>query len=122
MASPTIAEDPQQKVQRRMQRTSLRVLVISALIMLFELIGGCAALPSSVQRPVSQAMVDERTSLAQAAGAAMPAGAAADQSGLRLIPDGDQALASRIALIRRAERSLDVQTYHLAADGSGASS
>ncbi|HSW25898.1 MAG TPA: phospholipase D family protein [Burkholderiaceae bacterium] len=120
MPSQTIAEDTQHQAERRMQRASLRVLVVSALIMLFELIGGCAALPSGVQRPVSQAVVDERTSLAQAATAAMPAGAAADQSGLRLIPDGDQALASRIALIRRAERSLDVQTYHLAADGTGA--
>jgi putative cardiolipin synthase len=44
----------------------------------------------------------------------------ADPSGLRLIPDGDQALASRIALMRRAERSLDVQTYHLACDATGA--
>ncbi len=120
MPSQTITEDTQHKAERRVQRASLRVLVVSALIMLFELIGGCAALPSGVQRPVSQAMVDERTSLVQAATAAMPAGAAADQSGLRLIPDGDQALASRIALIRRAERSLDVQTYHLAADGTGA--
>jgi cardiolipin synthase C len=120
MAGPTITEASRQDAQRLMQRASLRMLIIAALIVLFALIGGCAALPSSVQRPVSQALVDEQTSLAQAAAAAMPAAAAADQSGLRLIPDGDQALASRIALIRRAEQSLDVQTYHLASDGTGA--
>ncbi|HEY6511898.1 MAG TPA: phospholipase D family protein [Burkholderiaceae bacterium] len=120
MASHTIAEATLPEARRRLQRTSLRLLVVSALIVLVELIGGCAALPDSVQRPLSQAVIDERAPLAQAAAAAMPATAAADQSGLRLIPDGDQALASRIALIRRAERSLDVQTYHLAADGTGA--
>ena len=109
MPSQTITEDTQQKAQCPMQRTSLRVLVVSALITLFELIGGCAALPSGVQRPVSQAVVDERTSLAQAATAAMPAGAAADLSGLRLLPDGDQALDARLALARHAERTLDVQ-------------
>src|SRR5262245_16036175 len=103
-----------------LHRTLRRAAGIAALAVVFALIGGCAALPADVQRPASQALVDEQTTLARAATAALPADAGADQSGLRLIPDGDQALASRIALIRRAERSLDVQTYHLAADGTGA--
>src|SRR5262245_56479419 len=80
---------------------------------------GCAALPSDVQRTVSQTVVDSHTTLAQTAAAALR-GADAAASGLRLIPDGDHALAARIALIRRAERSLDVQTYQLANDGTGA--
>src|SRR5262245_38438087 len=120
MASHTITEATPHEARRRLQLASLRVLAVSVLIVLFELISGCAALPDSVARPVSQALVDERVPLARAAATAMPTAAPAGQSGLRLIPDGDQALASRIALIRRAERSLDVQTYLLAADGTGA--
>jgi putative cardiolipin synthase len=102
-----------------MRRTALRIAASAMLSLVFTLMVGCAALPADVRRPASQALVDEQTSLAQAAATAMPT-TDAKQSGLRLIPDGDQALASRIALIRRAERSLDVQTYHLACDATGA--
>ena len=101
-----------------LQRAALHLAGIAALAAASVLIG-CAALPADVQRPVSQALADQQTTLARSAAAALPANGA-DQSGLRLIPDGDQALAARIALIRRAERSLDVQTYHLASDSTGA--
>jgi putative cardiolipin synthase len=106
--------------QRPTRHGLLRMAGLTALLLVFVVIGGCAALPAGVQRPASTSLVDGHSSLARAATAAMPADAAADQSGLRLIPDGDQALASRIELIRRAERSLDVQTYQLASDGTGA--
>ncbi|HEX6018340.1 MAG TPA: phospholipase D family protein [Burkholderiaceae bacterium] len=80
---------------------------------------GCAALPTGIQRAASHTVVDARTTLAQTAAAALP-GADATLSGARLIADGDHALAARIALIRRAERSIDLQTYQLASDGTGA--
>ena len=47
------------------------------------------------------------------------AGAAADTSALHLLVDGQQALVARLALIERAERSLDVQYYIWRADDSG---
>ena len=41
------------------------------------------------------------------------------ESGFRLLPTGDFAFDARLALARRAERSLDVQYYHLANDSVG---
>ena len=114
----THAAEPQCS-QGLLRRSALRIAASTMVSVVLALMVGCAALPADVQRPISQALVDGQTSLAQAAAAAMPT-VDAEQSGLRLIPDGDQALASRIALIRRAERSLDVQTYHLASDATGA--
>jgi len=118
MAS-SISATTRQAARSPLQRAS-RWFATAAAAVVLALTSGCASLPSSVQRPASQAMAGQDTALARAAAAALPADAGADQSGLRLIPDGDQALAGRIALIRRAERSLDVQTYHLASDGTGA--
>ena len=40
-------------------------------------------------------------------------------SGFQLLPDGADALAVRLALARRAQRSLDVQYYQIAADDAG---
>jgi putative cardiolipin synthase len=50
-----------------------------------------------------------------------PVGAAARRllSGLRLLPNGVQAFDARIALARRAQRTLDLQTYVLAPDTAG---
>src|SRR5262245_29397339 len=114
----SMVSSTEQTPQRPTRRSPLHIAAIVALSVVLTLIQACASLPEGVQRPASQAMVGEHTALARMAAAAVPA--AGDQSGLRLIPDGDQALASRIELIRRAERSLDVQTYHLASDGTGA--
>ena len=76
MASHTIAADTAQEAQRRMRRASLRVLVVTALIVLFELIGGCAALPDRRAAPgLAGAGRRAARSLAQAAAAAMPAAA-----------------------------------------------
>jgi putative cardiolipin synthase len=40
-------------------------------------------------------------------------------SGLRLLPNGPEALATRLALARRAQKTLDVQYYVVASDESG---
>ncbi|HSW25604.1 MAG TPA: phospholipase D family protein, partial [Burkholderiaceae bacterium] len=83
------------------------------------LLSGCAALPGDVQRTRSEAIVDvAATPLAQLASSSTPD----DQrhlSGLRLMPNGPEALAARIALARRAQKSLDVQYYVVAPDQSG---
>ena len=86
-------------------------------------LGGCAALPGRVERPASHALDDVAgTTLAKIA-AASTAAASADAgpgaSGFRLLADGADAFDARLALIRRAEKSLDVQYYLIADDASG---
>jgi len=84
-------------------------------------LGGCAALPSQVERPVSHARDDiADTRLAKIAAASTNTPAAGPEiSGFRLLTDGAEAFATRIALIRRAEKTLDVQYYVIANDASG---
>ncbi len=82
--------------------------------------GGCAALPSQVERPVSYARTDVAdTRLAQVAAASTAGASAPELSGFRLLPDGAEAFAARMALIRRAEKTLDVQYYVIASDATG---
>jgi len=86
-------------------------------------LGGCAALPGRVERPASHALDDVAgTALAKIAAASTPT-AAADAgpgaSGFRLLADGADAFDARLALIRRAEKTLDVQYYLIADDASG---
>ena len=86
-------------------------------------LGGCAALPGRVERPASHALDDVAgTALAKIAAASTPT-AAGDAgpgaSGFRLLADGADAFDARLALIRRAEKTLDVQYYLIADDASG---
>lgn len=80
---------------------------------------GCAALPSGVTRTPSSVIADvNTTALARVATASTPP----DQlhlSGLRLLPDAQQAFELRIALVRAAQVSLDLQYYLVADDASG---
>ena len=81
---------------------------------------GCASLPPpDGERPRSTALeAVAHTRLAQVARAsAVDADPAL--SGFRLLADGDQALDARIALARRAQVSLDIQYYLVAADATG---
>jgi putative cardiolipin synthase len=84
-------------------------------------LGGCAALPSQVDRPVSVARSDVAdTGLARVAAASAAAPAAGpDVSGFRLLADGAEALDARLALIGLAEKTLDVQYYLIADDATG---
>lgn len=79
------------------------------LLLAAALLGGCAALPRDVSRPVSHALVPRpENPLARIAAASMPDGAA---SGFRLLPLGTAAFDARIALAEHAKTSLDVQYY-----------
>jgi putative cardiolipin synthase len=99
--------------------TTLSGLGRLAIVVCAVVLGGCAALPAEVERPVSEARTDVADSaLGRIATASTPADAAA-LSGFRLLPDGGEAFDARIALVRRAERSLDVQYYLIANDRSG---
>ncbi|EGF30822.1 Putative cardiolipin synthase YmdC [Oxalobacteraceae bacterium IMCC9480] len=81
------------------------------------LLGGCATLPEQVHRTPSVALATPQdTRLGQVVLASLPAG---EQSGFRLLPTGSFAFDTRIALARRAERTLDVQYYLFHGDESG---
>ena len=83
-------------------------------------LGGCAVLPSQVERPVSYARSDVAdTRLAKIAAASTAAAAGPEVSGFRLLADGAEAFDARVALIRRAEKTLDVQYYVIANDATG---
>ena len=59
------------------------------------------------------------TPLAQAAQAVLTETGSSELSAARGFPQGAFALDTRVQLIRRAFRSIDLQTYHLADDGTG---
>jgi putative cardiolipin synthase len=95
------------------------IAVRVALIALVMAMVGCASLPSGVQRPASRAVTDvAATELARIVAANTPDDKR-ELSGFRLLPAGDQAFDARIALARRAEKTLDVQYYLIAHDASG---
>ncbi len=77
---------------------------------------GCVGLPLHVQKVATQSLPNpETTTLGQivdenSGGRAL--------SGIRLLPSGDEALASLIALADRAERTLDIQYYLIHEDES----
>ena len=82
-------------------------------------LGGCAVLPSHVERPVSSARVDTGATVLGRVAAASLADRAGERSAFRLLPDGAGALEARLALIERAERTIDVQYYLIASDATG---
>jgi cardiolipin synthase C len=96
-----------------------RALSRGAAWLLLWLLTACAALPEGVQREPSHALTDVAAApLAREAALATPD----DQrhlSGLRLLPNGPEAMAARVALARRASKSLDVQYYLIAPDDTG---
>ena len=81
------------------------------------LASGCATLPDGLAGPPSKALrASTDTALGRLAQAAAPD---PDLSGFRLMPGGDFALSTRLELARRAERTLDVQYYHIENDKTG---
>jgi putative cardiolipin synthase len=112
--SATLHPDAERLLRKGLRRIAGLVLLLVALVL-----AGCASLPSNVQRPVSAAMSETaQTRLARVAAAATPQDKR-HLSGFRLLPDGDHALNARIALIRTAQKSLDVQYYVIASDEVG---
>ena len=95
-----------------------RLASAAAWLMLW-LLTACAALPDGVQREPSQALTDvTATPLGREAALATPDDKR-HLSGLRLLPNGPEAMATRVALARRAQKSLDVQYYLIASDDTG---
>ncbi|WP_218510862.1 phosphatidylserine/phosphatidylglycerophosphate/cardiolipin synthase family protein [Variovorax sp. dw_308] len=94
----------------------VRLIALCLGIVLSALMTGCASLPGDVTRLPSQSL-DGATPLTAVASASLPANE--DVSGLRLLPDGGQALEARMALAHAAARTIDAQYYQIANDASG---
>jgi putative cardiolipin synthase len=100
-------------------RANVTLAGFALVVALAGMLTGCASLPDSVQRPVSQARTDVAgTRLALVAAASTPE-ESRQLSGMRLLPAGDQAFEARIALARAAEKTIDAQYYQIADDVSG---
>ncbi len=98
-----------------MKRSLSLIFVLAAAALL----GGCAVLPERVASPPTYALSDVAdTRLARVAAAATPANKQG-LSGFRLLPEAQTAFNARIALVRRAEKSLDVQYYLIKNDEVG---
>ncbi len=81
------------------------------------LLGGCANLPAGVLRTPSVALpASTGTALGRIAADSSPDEAL---SGFRLLPIGAFAIDTRLTLIRRAQRSIDVQYYLIQDDETG---
>ncbi len=92
-------------------RLSLAAVVLAA--------AGCSSLPPAPQQPHEAALAPAADApLARLAGAALaelPPG----ESGFQLLFTGEAAFNARIALVRRATGSIDLQVYQFAADATG---
>jgi len=91
------------------------IAVTLALVVL----SGCAALPPPMSRTPSVAIPASTQTLLGAAAARAQASAPAGLSGLRPMPQTDVALDARVALIRRAQSTLDLQYYLVGNDEVG---
>jgi len=96
-----------------------RALALKLLLCSTAWLAGCATLPEPVPAPPTHALTDiADTRLARIAAAATPPDKR-ELSGFRMLPEGETAFNARIALARRAEKSLDVQYYLINQDDIG---
>jgi len=80
------------------------------------LLAGCASLPARDSQPASYALGDVAgTQLADIAARSVPPG----ENGFRLLSEARDALEARLALIDRAQRTLDLQYFIWNADSTG---
>ena len=92
-----------------------RFLVLTLTVLL----AACGSLPPRGEVSTSRALADtSATALARLAASSRPP-SEATQSGFRLLPVGDDAFDARLALLRRSERSLDLQYYYIRRDEAG---
>jgi putative cardiolipin synthase len=78
---------------------------------------GCAALPTAVARPVSTALANpSETRLGQLVQARAATAGTRNDSGFALVGNAEQAFTSRMALIKAAEKTLDIQYYAIFVD------
>ena len=85
------------------------------------LLAACASLPDGLAQHPLRLPSHTRVAPAEAplVRIAALAGATAELSAVRPFPQASFALDARVELLRRAKDSIDLQTYHLAPDGTG---
>lgn len=89
----------------------------AALPVLLSLLAGCAGLPDVSRRAESLILPPAtHAALARLASASVPPG---ELSGLRLLSSATASLQARLALIERAQASVDLQYYQFKGDGTG---
>jgi len=92
---------------------------MAMLLVLGSWAAGCASLPSNVDRTRSTAFAaPEQTPLGQLAESRREQARTRSDSGFALLDSVDVALSARLALVDRAQRTLDLQYYAIHADGS----
>lgn len=80
-------------------------------------LAGCASLPSNIDRPVSTALADpQHTRLGQLVQARAAQAGTHNDSGFALVGDAQLAFTTRMALIKAAQKTLDIQYYAIFAD------
>lgn len=87
-------------------------------VLLFAFLGGCASMPTDYEQPYSEALTETQDTRLGVA-VAKWVGEHDGQSGFYPLPDGLDALGARIALIDRAERSIDAQYFLVKRDLAG---
>jgi putative cardiolipin synthase len=93
--------------------TSLRTLMLAAAL---AVLAACATVPTDYPRTPSYALEDTgNTELGRSVGARIR-GRAPGESGFYVLADGVDALGARLALARRAERSIDAQYFIVQGD------
>ena len=81
------------------------------------LLTGCAPLPSHVDRPVSTALTDNSdTMLGRSVAARAALAGSRNDSGFAIVSNAELAFTSRMALIKAAQKTLDLQYYAIFAD------
>ena len=97
-----------------------RWLALVWLVWLVLLCCGCASLPRDVDRPVSTALdtAAQPTALAALVQELRVAAGARHPSGFMLLSGPQEAYGSRLALVRAAQKTLDLQYYAIHADAS----
>ncbi len=88
-----------------------------AVLMLGAWLTGCASLPSDVDRPVSTALTHpEQTRIGLAVQQRAAKAGTRNDSGFALVNSAELAFTSRMALIKAAQKTLDIQYYAIHAD------
>jgi putative cardiolipin synthase len=88
-------------------------------VLLFLLIGGCASLPTDVERPTSLSFSQPQTTALGRLVIPLQSLYPETQSGFYILDTGREAFLERLALIEAAEQSIDAQYYIWNSDESG---
>ena len=96
-----------------------RGLFLPLFLLLVLWLNGCAALPSEVSRPISTALATPAsTRLGQAVEARARTAGTRNDSGFALVSSSELAFTSRMALVKAAQKTLDLQYYAVHFDDS----